>query len=510
MRTASQQRRDIECSDRPIRVSAVTIVATGGLVAWLAASGPSAGALAQENRVGAKAPNTPGPSLGSPVPALALSPPSTAIKVTIYHPDSQHVWNRLHRALWVRIGPDGKEYGHDRRDPLLWTETKYLVEGKPHELAIAVLDEFLATHGEKLVNDPLKRAILQRDLWAVFDWTAEPGADPAGAHLRRASSPRRTLQLRLARTIQRLALTPDQIKALPDNYAAASSSRAFAENHDPDHPDRPFLPPDLLQTRGPWVEVEIDNGSTATAPRHVHDFGARSAFRVFLRLPDGREATIAYFDKLRDFPRPWLVAREPDRQQDTLVLNSELPQFPAGTRTALIRQMLLVDTDGRIAATRLTEDVQIRVFRAIPKLMRDRARGRASSGDQDAYEFIRSRAMLFDKECGGLLPLGTDEKDFRTQLQVHRFDQFESPLDRVPFERRMGQTMQSCTACHDGPGIYSVQSYVGGNSRAGRYYLPVLQESDNADRQGEFSTWIKRQQYSWGLLQGLWEEQPSR
>jgi hypothetical protein len=73
----------------------------------------------------------------------------------------------------------------------------------------------------------------------------------------------------------------------------------------------------------------------------------------------------------------------------------------------------------------------------------------------------------------------------------------------------MGQTMQSCAACHDGPGIYSVRSYAR-DSRPGQYYLPVLQESDNADRQGELSTWVKRQQYTWGLLQGLWEEQPSR
>jgi hypothetical protein len=30
---------------------------------------------------------------------------------------------------------------------------------------LAVLDEFISTHGERLVRDPLKRAWLQRDLW---------------------------------------------------------------------------------------------------------------------------------------------------------------------------------------------------------------------------------------------------------------------------------------------------------------------------------------------------------
>jgi hypothetical protein len=173
--------------------------------------------------------------------------PDIPVKVTIYDQDPQHLWNRLHRALWVRVGSDGKEYGHDRLDPLLWTWTKYLLEGKSHEQAIAALDEFLAEHGEKLVNDPLKRAILQRDLWAVFDWTAEPNANTREAYSQRPSPPRRALQIRLARIIQRLALTAEQIQALPDNHARGAASRAFAEKYDPDHHQQPFLPPDLFQ-----------------------------------------------------------------------------------------------------------------------------------------------------------------------------------------------------------------------------------------------------------------------
>ena len=32
-----------------------------------------------------------------------------------------------------------------------------------------MLREFLDHHGEALIDEPLKRAMLQRDLWAVFD-----------------------------------------------------------------------------------------------------------------------------------------------------------------------------------------------------------------------------------------------------------------------------------------------------------------------------------------------------
>lgn len=436
----------------------------------------------------------------------ALSPATGDVK--IYDPDPQHLWNRLHRALWVRLGPDGKEYGLDRLDPLLWFETKHLLEGKSHELAIAVLDEFLEKHGEKLLPDPLHRAILQRDLWALFDWSTGPGENSRDAYIRRSPPARLTLQRRLARAIQRLALSSEEAKGLTDNYAAAVSSKAFAEKYDSDHSERPFLPPDLFQKGGPWVEVDLDNGSAVIATRHVFDFGARSAFRVFLRFPAGREATEAYFDKLRDFPEPWIITREPGRQRDELALSSKLPQFPAGTQTALVRQMLLIDREGKIVITHVTESVQLRVIRAIPDV-RERDRPRDASSAQDFYEFTRGRAQLFAGQSGGLRAVERDERDFRTQLLVHLSDEFESSGKSdgtTPFSRRLGQPMRSCLGCHDRPGIYSFNSYVGGNYPRGRYYLPVLHSNDDANMEGQLTAMRKREQYSWGLLQGLWED----
>jgi hypothetical protein len=100
--------------------------------------------------------------------------------VTVYDPDPGHLWNRLHRALWVRVADDGKEYGHDRLDPLLWPESKHLTTGKANEEAVAALDEFLRKDGDKLVADPLKQSVLQRDLWAILDWAAEPGGKLSG------------------------------------------------------------------------------------------------------------------------------------------------------------------------------------------------------------------------------------------------------------------------------------------------------------------------------------------
>lgn len=420
---------------------------------------------------------------------LAMPPEEPAVlsKSSIYDPDPEHLCNRLHRVLWVRTGPDGKEYGHDRLDPCLWRETKHLLERESHKKAIAVLDEFLTAHGENLVKDPLKRAFLQRDLWAVFDWSTE-------SLEKKHVAPCRALQTRLAKIIQRLALTPEQIKELPDNYAAAVKSKAFAETHDPDHPEQPFLPPDLLEKDGPWVEVLIDNNSAVTASKHVLDFGARSAFRVFLRLPEGRKATLEYMASLNNFPQPWLPGENPNRKQDLLRLNPELPQFPAGTHVALVRQMLLIDKEGELAATAISESVQLRVFRTIDA--------------QDPYEFTLSRVSFFAGKSGGLRPLERDERDLHTQLLVSGYDEFELP-DNGDFSRKIRKTMQNCRSCHERPGIFAIPSYIGGSYPRPQFHLPHL-GAGYGDEQARLSVQKKREQYSWGLLRGLWEDQPRR
>src|SRR4051812_27570315 len=82
----------------------------------------------------------------------------------IYHADPEHLWNRLHLALFVRVGPEGRSYGRDRLEPLLWRGSKHLLERQSHKRVLALLGEFLKAAGEGLVDDPLKRAVLQRDL----------------------------------------------------------------------------------------------------------------------------------------------------------------------------------------------------------------------------------------------------------------------------------------------------------------------------------------------------------
>src|ERR1700678_1484196 len=180
--------------------------------------------------------------------------------VSIYDPDPGHIWNRLHATFFVREDLPETALLPDALDPPLWYHTTYLLPQPSHKKAMRALDEFLQTHAENLIHDPVKRAILQRDLWAVFDWSAgrAPGSEEE----------KRELQERLAETLRRLALTPEQIGSLPDNYAQAIASGEFAKEYDPEHRDRAFLPPDLFEPQGSWVELEGRGKPLPVAEQH--------------------------------------------------------------------------------------------------------------------------------------------------------------------------------------------------------------------------------------------------
>jgi hypothetical protein len=215
-----------------------------------------------------------GAMLCFPVSSRAAAFPENASSDrVVYDANPDHLWNRLHGALFIRTGPDGHLYGHDRLEPLLWSHSMHLLNGNDHERAVAVLEEFLKSDGEKLIQDPLKRAHLQRDLWLVFNWL-EGGHNTFALPLLTPEVVRAAVtQLRrpLAVLIRRLALTPQEIRSLPDNYQAALVSGQFARAFDPREPERPYLAPELFAADGPWVCVGRSDG--LTAPRHLSEDG---------------------------------------------------------------------------------------------------------------------------------------------------------------------------------------------------------------------------------------------
>lgn len=423
--------------------------------------------------------------------------------VTVYDANSTHLWNRLHGALFIRTAADGTRYGQDELDPLLWAKSKYLLAGERHKRVVAVLDEFLAKDGHKLIKDPLKRVVLQHDLWAVFDCLANPNNTFL---YRDDDSPpeARALQRRLAKAIQRLALSAREIERLPDDYAASIAAKTFPTNHDPEKPEKAFLPANLFDANGPWVI--LGEHLAPAAPVHVRAAQGRSAFFVLINLPAGRKATLAYLEKLAAFPNP-LMPRPVDRNATFQAkrlprLNPELPQFPVGTQVALVRELLAIDDRGKIKPTRLIESAQFRVYREIPKGDPPHPEGFDDLvGKQDVYEFRLSRKDLFAGTAGGLHAIGPRDKDVHPFLNPGP----EDPFEEEPAIRPTGfSPLAECSGCHGPPGIHSVEAY-----RRSFNQLPQPGHLRAFDRgqQERASMGRKWENYSWGLLQGLLEKE---
>jgi hypothetical protein len=436
----------------------------------------------------------------------AVPPRHPAPSTTIYDSNPAHLWNRLYAALLIREGQQDNQFGADSLDPLLWSESEHLLSEPSHRLALQILDEFLRTRAENLVHDPMKRALLQHDLWAVFDWTIEqlPARDrPPYVH------EKQELQIRLAEVLRRLALTPAEIKALPDNYSQAVASGAFAKEYDFNHADRPFLPPDLFDPQGPWVCIQPSPESdTGVAKTHIWSASGRSGFFVFVRLPEGRRATMDYLQSLWNFPEPWVHG--PASAADQALENPDLPSFPAGTQVALVRRMTLFDNRGNLMPSTVTESVQIRFYHAITttaeRTFVGNTAGVIKNSGQDFFEFKLSRPLLFSGKDGGLRAVSHDEKALST-FQSRGFDPIE-PLgkphvDSPPLE------LQSCLWCHSGGGVRSL------NSRSNLLRPNRLQREPQDSNYGPIYwgdsaaiEW-KQNHYDWGVLNGYWKALPT-
>jgi hypothetical protein len=140
-----------------------------------------------------------------------------------YGPDPNDLWDHLHAVLFTRTHRDGQLIGGETLDPIFLPTTKHLIEGPTHDEALKLLDEILAD-GHKLARDPVKRAVMQRDLWAVFDWATYPFGNFYSSPIEIRSGP---LQERLAKAIRALALFKSELDSLPDTYALAVKSRGF-------------------------------------------------------------------------------------------------------------------------------------------------------------------------------------------------------------------------------------------------------------------------------------------
>jgi len=391
----------------------------------------------------------PGPT-GTPLAPKPLIP-----RWTIYDQDPDHLWNRMFRQFYGRTSGDGTEYGSHSLDPLLWFETTYLLEEESTQRALALLDEFTSTGGEELIVDPMRRALLQRDLWAVFDWTT----------LRQDTFPeeRREFQRRLAEVIGRLALPQEEILALPDNLAAAADAGMFPAAFQPDRPEVPFLPPGLLDPEGGWILIGRDGGPAATSHTVSFPFFGRSAFLVFLRAPGGRQASPAFLERLNN-----------ERGSPSLASTNL-----TGLEVALVRRAVLIDDHGRLILSPLVESVQLRHYAPL----------------QQFYEFQLDRIAFFEEPAGGLQPV---EEEFALFF-AHGIDPFESGFGG------RSSPPESCRSCHGGEayGVQSILSYSRFRFDSPDGEAPYLTPTTVQEEAMSVISW-KMQDQTWEILRSFW------
>jgi hypothetical protein len=204
---------------------------------------------------------------------------------------------------------------------------------------------------ETTARPALARALMQSDLWAAYDILQEPlFSEDRSAKLDHRQQV--VLDL-LGRMIAKIALTRSEIKALPGNYAAAMVKYSL---------------PDLFSRNSGWIEIQW-------FPNRTHDAVARYRHytRIFIKPAHAPQDKQKFLDSMRD---PYLNA------SSTL------------DGVALAMQSILIDSQGKLTPTRLTTDVQFRLFKKSDQ-------GVFTKTEVRVCELSR-KLMLTEPDSGGL------------------------------------------------------------------------------------------------------------
>ena len=410
----------------------------------------------------------------------------------LYDADANHLWNRLFAVFYIRPselpsrpneyptdptqldeydhkarrgelapGPVVKRIeGGDTMNFLAWPKTRYFFEPANFERENKLLDEFIEKHGEQLIADPLKRALLQRDLWIVFDHLINQNIARFGlpkVASRRASvsdyeirtdelqfdgeaamQRREILGRKLAVIIKGLALPKSAIKSLPNNYSAAVRSSYFSPAARFNYRHN-YLPPDLFSKPDEWVEID-----SSPEPLHTDkhegqiDYVAwsnrgRSYYRIYFRFPEGRKAVEDYLKYLQQEGVDW----QKSARQGFIALKPGVAQIPAGTETAIIEFMIALDDQLEAVPTEIVESARTSIYKNVTgKLDPETNTGRGVS----FRAYVLRRRLLFDNlNQGGLERLADDAPTYAVLLNGQH-DWGNSA--------RQQSVIQSCLACH--------------------------------------------------------------
>ncbi len=431
-----------------------------------------------------------------PIFAALLVAASGTVCIADVRPDP---YDALYDVIMVRT-PMDDHADADPVSPLLWKESRYLVSDGTLARLLQSLAEFnVLSHDQIEAYPTLNRAILQHHLWTVFDWTTQPGLS-MGDDPRVLPSKLLKMQSELAVAIGKLALSDAEIQSLPNPLTATAATENFSTNYNADESKQPFLPKDILEDEGPWVCLsKVDHSVPAIV--HTESVAARSAFLVLIRLPEGRAAALKYVAELAALRTPWIPGKRP---RYTLIPeapslrdldyhdNPLTPQFPVGTQFALVEQALLINDSGKLTLSPLVHRVQLRVYLNVDL---DARRNNSAIGPpSQAFSEVVMQPREMMRGNVPMRPIAAEEIHYTTTFQSG--DKIENPPRRAKVPR-----LHSCTGCHIGAGIHSVNSRFELFQR--RRLVPPRFSPAVPEQIGAATIRIKRGMYSWGLLQGL-------
>lgn len=376
----------------------------------------------------------------------------------LFDADRQHLWNRLFAAITVRPSrlpsvrggpPVARIEGGDRIEFFGWGGTTYWDEAAHLAQLDRLLDEFLANEGDKLSTDPMKRVLLQHDLWTLFDFLMDRHIARHGDLETR--SRRNELCRKLARAIQVLALPAEILAGLPDNYTLAVQSGRFADSHDFD-PKRDYLPPHILSDADEWQELDFYQAQRSEDVErryvflHMRAFQGRSYFRVFCRFPKGRPQLETYLLDLDKRGIDWRASA----QHGSIMLTPGAPELPAGTEVALVQFLIALDPKGQLVPTRLVESVRLLIFKRVDG--REDPGTNLGNGVNAAKYTLKRRLALAEggMRNGGLYREPDDLPVYRVLFENEKAPDWGS-------RGRYSRLTADCLACHSGSGQAGVQ-----------------------------------------------------
>jgi hypothetical protein len=378
----------------------------------------------------------------------------------LYNADPRSLANRLFAAFYIRTSaiptkrggtPVHRIEGGDVIDFLAWNGSAYWSEPETCRRLSALLDECLADPSRIRFADPLRRALLQRDLWAPFDFLV--GRNMARDGDKATRQRRDGICRKLAAVIRTLTLSKSEIASLPDTYALAVKSGRFAAELRGTSAAR-YLPPRLFTAPDEWQEIDFfqpndihEDIQERFVTLHTRNYKGRSYFRLFYHFPGGRAALAEYMKYIDAEGVDWKISAH----HGFVRVRDGVRQVPVGTEVALIQFLITLDDQLHPTPTTVVESVRLRVFRNVD----GGSLPPTNTGvGMNVSEFTLKRRLLFDGlKQGGLEREPDAEPIYRVIFQP----------ELAPDWGDMGRSLtlvQDCRRCHTGGGQVGVQTIV--------------------------------------------------